>query len=455
VLELAGEGTDMVTSSVDWSLGADLENLVLTGSAVSGFGNELDNSIAGNASANVLDGGAGNDFLDGGTGIDTLTGGLGDDGYVVDSVLDRVIELAGEGTDTVTSSVDWSLGADLKNLVLAGSAVNGFGNELNNAITGNATANVLRGGIGDDTISGGAGADTLLGGIGDDLYVVTDAGDVITELAGEGLDSVRAEVDWTLSSEVENLTLVGVAVSGTGNTLANLMAGNTSGNLLTAGAGNDTIDGGSGTDTLIGGAGDDLYLVDNVGDVVTELSDEGVDTVRSTVDWTLSANTENLALLGVAINGTGNNLSNVITGNALANNLAGGAGDDTLSGGVGSDTMVGGQGNDIYFVDNLNDRVTEVIGEGLDSVYTSVNWLMPSGSEIENVILLAGASQVSGNEFGNSITGNASSNFLDGGAGADTLIGGIGDDSYVVDDVGDVVLELNGAGSDIIQAGLN
>src|SRR5206468_7344789 len=168
----ASEGTDTVVSSVDYTLGAHLENLTLTGSALSGTGNAQDNVITGNAHDNVLDGGA---------GADTMIGGAGNDTYFVDSSGDVVTELSGEGTDTVVSSIDYTLGANLENLTLVGSALSGTGNELANVITGNAHDNVL---------DGGAGADTLIGGAGFDTRRVDALGDVVTELAGEGTDTV-------------------------------------------------------------------------------------------------------------------------------------------------------------------------------------------------------------------------------------------------------------------------
>src|SRR6185295_15332439 len=106
--------------------------------------------------------------------------------------------------------------------------------------------------------------------------------------------------------------------------------------------GNDTVNGGVGADTMVGGLGNDTYVVDNVGDVVTEAANEGTDTVQSSIDYTLGANVENLTLLGGALIGNGNGLDNTITGNSADNNLTGGA---------GADIMVGGQGNDFYEVD--------------------------------------------------------------------------------------------------------
>ena len=141
----------------------------------------------------MLTGGAGNDTLNGGAGIDTLVGGAGNDIYVVDVLGDIVTELASEGTDQVQTALTYTLGANLENLTLTGSAaVNGTGNDLANSIVGNTANNVLTGGLGNDTLNGGAGIDTLIGGLGNDVYVVDVAGDIVTELADEGTDTVQS-----------------------------------------------------------------------------------------------------------------------------------------------------------------------------------------------------------------------------------------------------------------------
>jgi trimeric autotransporter adhesin len=180
--------------------------------------------------------------------------------------------------------------------------------------------------------------------------VVNVTTDVVTELAGEGTDTVNSLVTWALGNNLENLTLTGTsAINGTGNTLDNWLVGNSAANTLTGGAGNDTLDGGAGTDKLVGGAGDDIYVVDVTTDVVTELANEGTDTVRSSVTWTLGSNLENLTLLGSGtVNATGNTLANVLTGNGANNTLNGGAGADTLDGGAGNDILIGGTGADTY-----------------------------------------------------------------------------------------------------------
>ncbi|UGY14416.1 rhizobiocin [Bradyrhizobium septentrionale] len=418
VTENSGEGTDTVHSTIDYTLGANVENLILDGTGnLAGTGNAL---------ANVITGNTGNNTLDGGIGADTMAGGLGNDTYFVDNAGDVVTENSGEGTDTVHSTIDYTLTANVENLILDGSG--------NLAGTGNALANVITGNSGNNTLDGGIGADTMAGGLGNDTYFVDNAGDVVTENSGEGTDTVHSTIDYTLTANVENLILDGSGnLAGTGNGLANVITGN---------SGNNTLDGGIGADTMAGGLGNDTYFVDNAGDVVTENSGEGTDTVHSTINYTLGANVENLILDGTGnLAGTGNALANVITGNT---------GNNTLDGGIGTDTMAGGLGNDTYFVDNAGDVVTENSGEGTDTVHTTITYALTAN--VENLILdgsgnLAGT----GNGLANVITGNSGNNTLDGGIGADTMAGGLGNDTYFVDNAGDVVTENSGEGTDTVH----
>ena len=145
VTENANEGIDTVKASVSYALSSNVEHLSLTGTAaIDGTGNELDNTLIGNAGANVLNGGAGNDVLDGGGGADTLLGGTGDDIYRVDNTADVVTEGAGEGTDTVRASATYALSDNVENLQLTGYAnIDGTGNAQANILAGNAGDNVL------------------------------------------------------------------------------------------------------------------------------------------------------------------------------------------------------------------------------------------------------------------------------------------------------------------------
>ncbi|MDA8254092.1 MAG: hypothetical protein M0Z99_00375 [Betaproteobacteria bacterium] len=428
VTELANEGFDTVHTTLDgYTLGANVENLTLTGSAeLTGHGNELDNVLIGNRGNNTLTGGAGNDRLDGGLGVDTLIGSVGDDTYIVDNVGDLMIELAGEGVDTVKAGVSYTLAAHVENLTLTGTGdIDATGNELDNQLVGNA---------GDNRLDGGAGADVMAGGRGNDIYVVDQVGDVVTENAAEGIDTVISGIDYALGANVENLTLSGTGnLHGTGNELDNVIVGN---------VGNNVLDGGAGADTLAGGAGDDTYVVDNVGDTVIEAADAGTDAVFASVTYTLSANVENLTLTGSAnIDGTGNALANVLTGNAGANRL---------DGGTGADVMAGGAGDDTYVVDNAGDLVREFFGEGTDSVLASVSFVLPE--HVENLTLTGNAAiDGTGNALDNLLVGNDAANVLDGAAGADEMIGGAGDDIYYVDSLDDRVNEAANGGYDTVR----
>ena len=276
----------------------------------------------------VIQGLESNDTLQGGLGPDTMYGGAGDDTYYVDSgnTGDWTIEPPNEGIDTIVSSVSRILGNEnLENLTLTGSAISGVGNTANNVITGNEADNVLYGLAGSDTLNGGAGvdtmyggadndvinggsgadiiyggtgADTMRGGAGDDTYYVDtgNAGDQTFELANEGVDTVISSVSRILgNANLENLVLVGGAVSGTGNSADNVITGNSASNQLVGLQGNDTLIGGGGNDIFYyasHGLGVDTITDFNVGDRINvhglfgsfgalsgALSQNGADTV--------------------------------------------------------------------------------------------------------------------------------------------------------------------------------
>lgn len=428
-IKVVAKDSSNLTATDIFDVVVSLQNLTLNGTANAdtlsgGAGNDTLNGLAGN---DILIGGAGNDTLNGGAGNDTMTGGTGDDIYVVDSASDVVNELANEGSDTVQSAINYTLGtnSNLENLTLTGTAATGAGNSLANIIIGNGSAN---------TLDGGAGVDTLIGGAGNDIYVVDSSADVVTENLNEGSDLVNSSATYTLSANLENLTLTGTsAINGTGNALANTITGN---------SGNNILDGGAGIDSLIGGAGNDIYLVDNTADVVTEVASGGTDLVQAWANYTLSNEVENLSLMGTAaINGTGNSLVNILTGNS---------GNNILDGGAGADTMIGGAGNDSYLVDSSSDIVTENLGEGSDQVQSSATYILSANIE---ALFLTGTGSINGtgNAIDNLLVGNSGINSLNGAAGNDILQGAAGVDT-LSDTLGNNVLD-GGAGNDLITAG--
>ena len=365
-------------------------------------------AVTGGAWADRLAGGDGPDLLDGGAGDDTLLGGGGDDTLLGGAGADLLCglggrnSLAGGAGDDTLASADWDAvldggdGTDLARidrsaglaglLLGAGSITDGAhatlllgierldvtGGAGADRLAGGVGGDTLAGGAGDDTLDGGAGADRLVGGAGHDLYSVDDAGDRVVEAPGEGRDTVLAGIDYALPANVEVLVLLGGALRGTGNGLANLLVGHDGPNILLGGAGDDTLVGGGGMDRLLGGDGDDLldgasglgeadwlaggagndsYRVDSAADAVVEAAGGGLDTVLADIpggSYALPANVEALVLLGTTRIGQGNALGNAVTGNAAANWLFGGAGADTLDGGAGNDVLAGGPGADLF-----------------------------------------------------------------------------------------------------------
>ncbi len=422
----------------------------------------------GGAGDDTLRGGSGNDTLEGGLHGDVLAGGAGFDtasyAHAARGIIYRPnfsgtgIIISGDiSGDTFSSIEAWELTrfGDIFEAFATDDRVDGgdgddtifglggndtlFGNADIDTLDGGAGDDILRGGtqndiliggIGNDTLDGGSGADQMSGGAGNDGYIVDNIGDTISEsilIAQSGVDLVLSSISYTLALGVENLTLAGGnPLNGTGNSLANIITGN--GNV-------NTLDGGGGTDTLIGGGGNDTYIVDNAGDIVDESNGADIDTVLSSVTFSLSSTSsaqtrgavENLTLTGaVAINGIGNSSDNILIGNTAANVLSGLEGDDRLDGKGGADTMFGGTGDDTYVVDNAADRVDETGGAAadIDTVLSSVSFSLINATQtrgnVENVTLTGTAAiNATGNGFGNTLTSNAGSNVLSGGAGND------------------------------------
>ena len=265
-----------------------------------------------------------------------LVGGAGDDRYILNSNIDAVVELAGEGTDTI----EWTgvgttavMADNIERIELDYSALaaGAQGNALDNTMIGNSSDNVL---------DGGAGNDTMMGGAGNDTYYVDSAGDSVVENTPQsgGFDTIFSSVDYTLPDDVESLILTGTAaINGTGNSFENsVLIGNSAANVLTGGAGWDNIDGGDGADTLIGGAGDDT-----------------------------------------------------LQGGAGADTLIGGADDDTLLGGDGADTLIGGEGYDTLQGGAGADVYLYELGDGSDQIIDTDN----VSGETDTLKLGAGISQ--------------------------------------------------------------
>ncbi|MFZ6870506.1 putative Ig domain-containing protein [Undibacterium sp. Di27W] len=367
-----------------------------------------------------------------------MSGTAGDDVFVVDHPFDQILVGVPGGKDKVLSSVSYKLpGTSVDSSIVLNMELTGTAN-IN--ATGNANSNVIKGNSGNNILDGGNGlSDTLIGGAGNDTYIVpghygydtTDyLRDTVIENSGEGIDTiVTTAYNATLPDNVENLTVKtnGILYTRSVSTasyiyIPGVFRGNALDNVIdlsqtTEGA--PRIDGGIGADTMIGGKGNDTFVVDNVGDVVIERSSEAsanygikaADTVEASVSYTLTANVENLVLTGnAAINGTGNELNNVLDG---SQNKA-------------VNTLAGGKGDDVYIVGD-GDLILEKSGEGNDSVTFDVtktgSFSLENYQNVENIFLsdLNGASNLSGDGNDNVITGNKSDNRLIGGGGNDTI----------------------------------
>ncbi len=440
-------------------------------------GTSGNDTLPGTSGDDLILGLDGNDTLSGAGGTDTTDGGDGNDVHLVDSADDVVIERAGEGDDTVITSVSYALGDGtwVETLRTADAAsvapLSLIGNEIAQSIYGNAGDNLLNGGRGNDYLVGlegndyligGAGADVMLGGTGNDTYTidlavgdtvryegesfplsatVLDVGDGdsvlvridrgngnletktvsvstlfgtdrVIELSGEGADVILAYSSYALafSDPIETL----VAADGTGDIT---LRGNVFPNSIYGNDGDNLLRGGSGGDYLVGSGGNDQLFGEQDQDRL-----EG---------------------------GDGNDQ---LDGGDSSDTLIGGAGNDLLiGGGGGTDIMIGGTGDDSYVVRSQFDQVTELAGEGFDSVEVqTLSYTLSPGTSIESLAaasFITASLSLGGNELNQTITGGGGNDQLRGGGGADTLIGGFGNDTYYVSDGRETIVELaNGQG---------
>ncbi|MBE9107004.1 hypothetical protein IQ229_19345 [Nostoc cf. edaphicum LEGE 07299] len=419
IIENANEGTDAVQSSVDWTLGDNLEYLTLTGTdAINGTGNALNNRISGNTVNNTLiggdgndslngqagndnlDAGAGNDSLNGGAGNDSLSGGAGNDYFEPGTGIDNVV--GGLGNDDLSLNLSSATGNIVVNYTNsnAGTVSNGttFSEiESINLTTGSGNDIINLGAAVDSNVRSGSGQDTITTGAGND-YLYGEAGND-TLNGGAGNDYLYGGInDDYLDGNAGNDNLYGEAGNDT----------------LNGGDGNDILNSGTGDDVLNGGLNNDTYFVDSASDSIFEDTNAGIDSVNTSITWTLGNNLENLTLTGTtAIDGTGNILNNTIAGNSGANNLFGNEGNDSLSGnsgndlldgGTGDDTMLGGSGNDVLIGNFGNDVLTLSTGADI-FVLNSPN---QGVDRITDFLTVDDTLHVSAAGFGGGLTAGAS-----------------------------------------------
>ena len=307
LVELANQGTDVVQAEISYTLGDNLENLILTGSSsINGTGNALNNTFVGNTSNNVFNGATGTDFV---------SYAYSNYGVSVD-LSNTNSQYTSQGYDTFVS-IEGIIGTDDSDTLT--------GNALANILIGGADNDTLNGGAGNDTLDGGSGADQMTGGDGSDVYYVDNVGDIVSETnavaSTGGTDTVNSYLGtYTLGANVENLRLLSTGtVHGAGNSLNNV---------IDAGAGNNILNGAAGIDTASYAYATAAVTANLALTTAQATGGSGSDTLL---------NFENL---------TGSNYNDKLTGNATANTLIGGAGNDTLTGGAGNDLLIGGTGLD-------------------------------------------------------------------------------------------------------------
>jgi large repetitive protein len=322
---LSSQATVSLTADIPAYQGTNVDDTIMgTVYADVIYGNDGNDYLKGGTGNDFLDGGNGNDILDGSgdsTGLDTFAGGAGDDTYGIYKSADAIVENAGGGNDTVWTAVDYTLAANVENLYLVGS-LTGTGNDEANILVGYGVGNQTINGLGgDDYLMGGAGNDYLNGGNGNDYL---DGGDGDDVLVGSGDNA--------------------------------------------------------GNDTFIGATGDDIYGVYSSNVIIIENAAEGHDSVWAAVNYTLTANVEDLYLVGT-LTGTGNAGNNLIVGYSADNQTMYGLdGDDTLFGGIGDDYLSGGAGIDTFVLNAAGNGVDTIadfaVGEQLKvSDFTSLSGL--------------------------------------------------------------------------------
>lgn len=431
------------------SVGGQTDNIAMSAAVTDALGrvvNLIENAVGGAFSDTLIGNDAGN-WLYGGPGSDSLDGGAGDDtasyAYAPDFVF---ADLLFSGGNEGEAYGDRYVSIE----ALEGSIFDDHlgGDTLPNRISGDRGADLIAGREGDDTLLGDKGDDTLIGEAGADSL---DGGEGV-DLASYAAASDAVIVDLLFPDQFSGGEAAGDRFAGVENLLgsgfADALGGDDQANTLRGGAGNDVLAGRGGQDVLYGEDNDDTLHGDQEQDI-------------------LSGGRQNDELHG----GTGDDVlqgddgNDVLYGEADVDNLYGGKGEDILDGGSGADLLVGGPGNDRYYVDSNGDRVREATsgiyrGDGYDIVYAGTSFTL-SRTQADIEVLRTtddagtGAINLTGNAYATAFIGNAGDNVIDGGAGPDTMSGLGGNDVYVVDDAGDVVIESDLPGADLVKSAVS
>ena len=442
--------------------------------------------IASPTIGSVISGDDGNDTIYSGSVSSRLNGGTGDDLIVISASNQGTAADGGAGFDTLSFAaarggvtIDLSIYFSQQSTGGAGnvgviSIEKVIGGAFDDTLTGSDADNVLIGGAGNDRLTGGAGFDLLYGGTGDDDYFVSGQLERIFEKDGEGFDEVFSTIDLRITEaafpSIEKFWLLGSATKATSAGRGDYVVGNDADNtfimrggddIVLGGLGDDIIVGGTGADYMAGERGDDFYFVDDAGDLIEELFDQGRDTVFAEIDYILPRHVEQLRLFGpAAVNGTGNALDNTIfagqspatlrgeggndtlIGSQSNDRLFGGDGDDAISGRGGEDELHGGNGNDTLFGDDQSDALYGDAGSDILRGLSGRDMLdggdgddlLFGGDQADELRGGSGRDTLRGEDGSDIIDGGADNDFIYGGAGRDILTGGAGRDLFYWDD---------------------
>ena len=413
--------------------------------------------FSGTSGADSWTGTSGNDQYQSNGGGDTMKGGAGDDTYLIDSATDKVVELAGQGIDTVKTWINnYVLPDNVENLVLTGTGWNTLtGNALANRLEGNLNPNTLNGKGGNDLLTGGGGNDTFVIAKGEGHDTITDFahGQDVLKLQGftfQSFAALKAAAAQTGADTVLNLgdgqtlTLQNFKLSGldSGDVSASYSAsaapigssstpvvvspvvtapadssvaesgapvkvfyGTSGADNWTGTSGNDQYQSNGGGDTMQGGLGDDTYSIASATDKVVELAGQGVDTVTTWISsYVLPDNVENLVFFGSGwCNGTGNALANRLVGTDSPNVLNGKGGNDLLTGGGGNDTFViaKGEGHDTITDFTHGQDVLKLQGFGAGSSLTHSGdvWTVHAADGSVQDITLTGVTSLASSDY--------------------------------------------------------
>ena len=273
------------------------------------IGGDGDDILFGGGGDDALSGGDGNDVLEGAAGTDRMRGHDGDDAFIFRYETVPVGERVDGGAGTDILFISGS--ADLRGARLSGIEKVHF----DATVDGSATF----------TQAQIAGIGTFAGNQPEPGVTAPRGGDSLHALIVQSASSGTLDLSGKIIVDIDEVQIFGTKHA----------------NSLIGTAGTDYFHGGAGGDRMAGGGGDDTYSVDNANDTIVEMPGAGVDTVRTTVSFTLGANVENLSLEGLRnLTGIGNDEANVISGSLNNDRIYGRLGADTLSGGAGQDRFV-------------------------------------------------------------------------------------------------------------------